>query len=155
MQLGDVMKINMKSKKGFTTVDLTIAMIVVLIFVVIMTSISFNVYSSSTEAKRTAMALNYAVDIFEHIGVLDFGEVSASYEILEVESLKGLEYTDVSSSGVIDKVSGKMGTYNIELQIEDYKGEGVIKIITLKITYPVSKKDTETIEMQRLKVTQG
>lgn len=155
MQLGDVMKINFKSKKGFTTIDLTIAMIVVLIFVVIMTSISFNVYSSSTEAKRTATALNYAVDIFEHIGVLNFGEVSASYEILEVESLKALEYTDVSSSGVTDKVSGKIGTYNIDLTIEDYKGEGVIKIITLKITYPVSKKNTETIEMQRLKVAEG
>lgn len=149
------MKINFKSKKGFTTIDLTIAMIVVLIFVVIMTSISFNVYSSSTEAKRTATALNYAVDIFEHIGVLNFGEVSASYEILEVESLKALEYTDVSSSGVTDKVSGKIGTYNIDLTIEDYKGEGVIKIITLKITYPVSKKNTETIEMQRLKVAEG
>lgn len=149
------MKINIRSKKGFTTVDLTIAMIVVLMFVVIMTSISFNVYQTSTEAKRTAVALNYAVDIFEHIGVIDFGEVSASYEILEVESLKALEYTDVSSSGVTEKVSGKIGTYNIDLTIEDYKGEGVIKIITLKITYPVSKKDTETIEMQRLKVAQS
>ena len=155
MQLGDVMKINIKNKNGFTTVDLTIAMIVVLMFVVIMTSISFNVYQSSTEAKRTATALNYAVDIFEHIGVLEFGEVSASYEILEVESLKALEYTDVSSSGVTEKVSGKIGTYNIDLQIEDYKGEGVIKIITLKITYPISKKDSETIEMQRLKVAQS
>lgn len=149
------MKINIKSKKGFTTVDLTIAMIVVLMFVVIMTSISYNVYQTSTEAKRTAVALNYAVDIFEHIGVVDFGEVAASYEILEVESLKALEYTDVSSSGVTDKVSGKIGTYNIDLTIEDYKGEGVIKIITLKITYPVSKKDTEVIEMQRLKVAQS
>ncbi len=149
------MKINIKNKNGFTTVDLTIAMIVVLMFVVIMTSISFNVYQSSTEAKRTATALNYVVDIFEHIGVLEFGEVSASYEILEVESLKALEYTDVSSSGVTEKVSGKIGTYNIDLQIEDYKGEGVIKIITLKITYPISKKDSETIEMQRLKVAQS
>ncbi|MCI9365743.1 MAG: hypothetical protein HFJ54_03935 [Clostridia bacterium] len=57
------MKINLKNKNGFTTIDLTIALIVVMLFVTIMTSISYNTYLVSTEAKRTAVALNYAVRI--------------------------------------------------------------------------------------------
>ena len=104
------MKINFKSKRGFTTVDLTIAMIVILIFVVIMTSISYNVYLSSIEAKRTAVALNYVVDIFEHIGAIDFSEVTASYELLEIDSLEGLVYKDISSNNGIETITGTIGT---------------------------------------------
>ncbi len=146
------MKINLRSKRGFTTIDLGIAMLVILIFVVIMTSVSYNIYLSSIEAKRTAVAVNYAVDIFEHIGLIAFGEVTASYEILEIESLAALEYNSISTSGNVETVSATIGTYEIELKIEDYKGDGVVKIVTLTIDYPVSRKNTETLEFQRLKV---
>lgn len=152
MQLGDVMKINLKDKKGFTSIDLSVAMIIILIFVVIMTSISYNVYLSSTEAKRTAVALNYAVDIFEHIGQVDFGDVAASYELLQIDSLDALVYKDISTSGNMDYISASIGTYDIKIQIEDYKGGGIVKIITLTITFPVSRKNTESLELQRVKV---
>ncbi len=146
------MKINLKGKRGFTTIDLSIAMIVILIFVVIMTSISYNIYLSSIEAKRTAVALNYAVDIFEHIGALDFGEVTASYEMLEIDSLNELVYKEVSSNNGIDKITGSIGTYDIEIEIEDYRKGGVVKLITLTINYPVSRKNSESIELKRVKV---
>lgn len=143
------MIINLKNNKGFTTVDVGLAMIVLVIFVVIMTSISYNVYLSSIEAKRTAVALNYAVDIFEHIGELDYDEVTVEgNKIFDIESIENFEYGDKTA----ETITGKIGTYNIELKIEDYNGEDVIKIITLKITYPISKNNTEKIEIQRIKV---
>lgn len=145
------MEINLRSKKGFTTVDLSIAMIVIMIFVVIMTSISNSVYSSSMEAKRTAVALNYAVDIFEHIGEVDISEVTASRDLLEISSLQNFVYENTTTVNGIDIITGKVGTYEIRLEIEDYKGDGVVKIVRLKITYPVSKKKTETLELQRIK----
>lgn len=147
-----MMKIDLKAKRGFTTVDLTIAMLVVLIFAVIMTSISYNIYLSSIEAKRAAVALNYAVDIFEHIGEIDYSEVTASYDIFEIASLNGIEYDEVVTNNGKETVKAKIGTYKIELNIEDYNDENVIKIVTLKIEYPVSRKNTEKLEMQRLKV---
>lgn len=61
---------------GFTTVDIGIAMMIVVIFVSIMTSMLYSVYSSQTEAKRTATALNYAVDIFEEIGITSYSSVT-------------------------------------------------------------------------------
>ncbi len=145
------MKINLRGKRGFTTVDFSIAMIVIIIFVVIMTSISNSVYMSSMEAKRTAVALNYAVDIFEHIGEVNFDEVVASTNLLAIESLKDIEYEKVTTENGADIIVGKIGTYKINLRIKDYKGDQVVKIITLKITYPVSKNKTETIEMKRIK----
>ena len=67
----------MKNDKGFTAVDIGLALFVIIIFTVTITSISYSVYLSNTEAKRTAVALNYCVDIFEHIGQLDYSEVNA------------------------------------------------------------------------------
>lgn len=145
------MKLNLKDNKGFTSVDLGIALVVIIIFTIIMTSISYNVYLSQTEAKRTANALNYAVDIFEHIGAIDYEEVEASYDIFDIESLKKFEYNFVGTEKGADVVRGNIGTYQVELKIEDYNGKDKIKIISLNITYPVSKNNTEKIEMQRIK----
>lgn len=146
------MKIYLKNKNGATTVDLTIAMIAILIFVTVMTSVSYNAYSSGMEAKRSAIALNYAVDIFEHIGELDYSDVKASNSLLDIEALKDFEYGEIVSSDTKDTVNGKIGTYNIRIDIEDYKAEGVIKIITLTITYSISRDKEEKLELQRLKV---
>lgn len=38
------------------------------------------------------------------------------------------------------------------VEITNYKDTEKIKIITLKIEYPVSRKKNESIELQRLKV---
>ena len=86
MQLGDTMKIDLKNKKGFATTDLTIAMLIALILVIIMASFSYNVYLSSIEAKRTAVALNYAIDIFELIGDTSYEDVTASISLLSCSS---------------------------------------------------------------------
>lgn len=150
--------IDLKDRKGITSIDLSIAMIVVLIFTIIMSSISYNVYASSMEAKRTAVAINYAVDIFEHIGALDFEDVIASYDLLDTDSLKDFEYNQVTTNNNIDTITGKIGTYNIEIIIEDLdknedsKGDGLIKLITLNINYSISRKNEENLTMQRLKL---
>lgn len=148
------MKINLKSKKGFTTVDLSIAMIVLLIFVVIMTSISYSVYLSSMEAKRTATALNYAVDIFEHIGVVSFSEVTANASLLDIEDLQGIEVKETTTSNGTGIIKASIGTYNITLKIQDYKNGGIVKLITLTMEYPVSRKKTEKIEFQKVKAVE-
>lgn len=62
-----------------------------------MTSISSSVYSSSMEAKRTAVALNYAVDIFEHIGEVNINEVRASSDLLEISSLQNFVCENTST----------------------------------------------------------
>lgn len=48
--------------------------------------------------------------------------------------------------------TGKIGkSYDYELKIEDYYGDDTIKMITLKITYKISAKNTETVELRRIK----
>lgn len=75
------MSTKVKKENGFTTVDIGIAMMIVVIFVSIMASMLYSVYASQTEAKRTAVALNYAVDIFEEIGKTAYTTVTEERNI--------------------------------------------------------------------------
>ena len=133
--------------------DIITAMLVILVFVGIMTAVLYNAYLSSIEAKRTAAALNYAVDIFERIGELEFNDVIASYELLNIEALEDFQYEEIGKTeDGIEKIRGEINNYNVEIAIEDYNNEGLIKKINLTIKYNVSRKNEEKIELQRLKV---
>lgn len=147
----------MENEKGDTLVDLGIAIIVFVIFSVTIASLSYNLYLSNTEAKRTAVALNYCVDIFENIGRLDFDDVNAGTnedpgKIFEIDDLRDFVQESVSTDNGIQTIKGRIRTYNFELEIEDYNNEHIIKIITLKVTYAISRDNEEKIELQRIKV---
>lgn len=147
------MKEMFKTNKGFTVIDIGIAVTVIVIFSAVITSVSYNVFLSETEARRTAVAVNYAVDIFENIGVLDYDDVNpSSGKIFDVDSLENFTQSSTETENGVQKIFGSVGTYEIELDIEDYNDMDLIKIITLKINYPISKNHTEKLELQRLKV---
>ena len=147
------MKKNIRCEKGFTALDVGLAMFAIIIFIVIITSISYSVFLSSMEAKKTAIALNYGVDIFEHIGEIDYEDVCAeSREIFNTEALTEFVQESVTTNNEIQTITGRIGAYSIELTIEDYNQENLIKIISLRISFLVSKEKTESVELQRLKI---
>lgn len=140
-----MMKENLKKENGFTAVDAVIAMMVVVIFVTIMSSVMYSVYISQTEAKRTAVALNYAVDIFEHIGEMDYSEVAGDTVL---KDMSNLTVTDVTSTS--QGTRGNIGNYKVNLQVSKQFDD--IKLVTLKIDYQITPKRMESIELQRLKI---
>ncbi len=139
------MTINLKNNKGITTIDAAIALVIIVIFATAMTSLFYNVYLSTTGAKRTAVALNYAVDIFENIGIKKFSDVTPTSALSDITGIQDVSGSDTNATA-------KIGTYDITLDINNYEDTDKIKVITLKIEYPVSRKDKEKIELQRLKV---
>ena len=143
------MKMNLKKEKGFTTIDVSIAMLIAVVFVAIMSSMLYSVYTSSTESKRTAVALNYAVDIFERIGAVSYDD---AYEEGILRSLQSTNVTGIQSAGTNKGTNAKIGTYDINLKISDEYGDNKVKLITLTIKYPVSAKKTETMELKRIKI---
>ena len=149
------MKNFLKKDKGFTTIDLTIALIIIVVFTVLISSVSYNTYLASIEAKRTATAINYAVEIFEHIGEIRYDETYATYDIFDIEGIPEFEQDTITQDeNNNDIVKGSIGTYDIELKIEDYNDADLVKILTLTITFPVSRKDTEKVELQRIKTAE-
>ncbi len=148
------------NERGFTTVDISIAMIVVAMFVTIMGSVFYNVYLSSTEAKRTATALNYGVDIFEQISndTFTFQALTPKEVLISLSEELGIEEIKETENGDEKIGTGRIGTkgaYNIKLSMtEPVTVEGIkpIKKFKLIITYNVAaKKEPETIELERIK----
>ena len=147
------MKINIKKEKGFTTIDLSIAMMVVAIFVAIMGSMMYTTYTISTEARRTATALNYAVDICEQIGVTNLSVLSAEGVLRDLEAELEISSIRKTKDTAAEQIAvGTIGTYDIELKIENtYPNK--IKKCTVTIRYKVSaKKPNEEIVIERIRV---
>lgn len=131
-------------EKGFTAVDVTIAMIVVVIFASIMSSLLYSVYLAETEAKRTATALNLGVDIFETVGFMDFESVNASSIMERLPELEAVE----KSYGLND-AEYEIGPYTLDLSVVDSYED--VKLVTLKIMFKVTKNREETIQLSRVK----
>ena len=140
------MKRFLRKENGFTAVDIGIAMMVVVLFVAIISSVLYSVYISETEAKRTANALNIAVDIFETVGIMDFDSVNAA-QIMQ--RLPELEAVQKSYAEVGAEAEYEIGPYTLDLGVFDYYDD--VKLITLKIMFKVTKNREETVELKRIK----
>jgi len=139
-----------RKENGFLTVDLGVAMLVITIFVTIMTSYLYSLYITSTEAKKTAIALNYSVEIFEYIGKVPYANVTANNVLSNMTFV-----TELGGGNTEGQATAKIGTgasaYDVSLTVAPQYTDNKIKLITLKITYKTSKKNTQTIELKRLK----
>ncbi len=144
------MTINLKSNKGFTIADSGIAMLIAVLLATILNSIFYNVYLNVQESRRTATALNYSVDLFESIGQKDFQEITPTYSLFDIFPQSEIEEKGISDTD--GTVTVNLKTYTMSVKIENYKNCDKIKIITLKVDYPVSRKNSESFELQRIKV---
>ena len=60
------MKNKIKNHKGFTTIDIVIAVIILTIFVPVISTLIYNIGMSSTAVQRKAKAVNYAAQYLEY-----------------------------------------------------------------------------------------
>lgn len=93
------MKVDMKKEKGFTLVDVSLALIIIVLFASTVASIMYSLYISTTEAKRTAVAVNYAVDIFERIGSMAYSSVSGTEVLAGIDNVREIATKDDGTVG--------------------------------------------------------
>ena len=72
------MKINWKSQKGYTGIDIAVSVTILIIFVVIIATIFFNIYIQYTEGQRNATASACLAQISETIDKMYFQEIDQS-----------------------------------------------------------------------------
>ena len=157
----------LKQEKGFTGVDLTIAVIILMLFVALITTLFYNVYLSSSSTKRSATANSYIIDVFEQIDRMTYEEVlqdnivNASTDTF-IQTLQA----KLIENSKIDNVLVKRGMtqdgnlskpFQLEVSVTNYnQTEGntdkkdLVKMISVRMKYKVGKK-IETIESKRLK----
>lgn len=131
-------KINIKSENGFTLEDLTIALLIITLFVGIVSTIMYKVYKVKMQTDLTSQMIMYAVQILEDIDKIAYEEVKP---------------------GLANKYNSKFSIpkgYTIDIQVSNY-GEGMssvkdlIKIVKLNISYTFSG-EKEEFTVTRLKI---
>lgn len=131
-----------KQNKGFTTQDVVISIIIIVIFVSIITTLFYNFYISTSAKNRNAIALNCIIDVIEQAKMLNYDELDQT-KIEEL--LETLTSNKTIPNGY--EVNVELQKYNEIAGNEDKKD--LIKILKVKVQYLVGQK-TEKIEISTL-----
>ncbi len=127
-----------KSNKAATMADVIIGMLILIIFTGILTTSFYQIYKHNISIRINAIAVDYAIKIFEDIDKMQYEEVENNLN----NNLR--ENYDIKDNYQINLV---VQNYNQE----DKTKEDIIKIITLNIKYK-SVDESETYTVKKLKI---
>jgi len=131
-----IKNISVRNQKGMTGIDLSIAILILIIFVTLILTVFSNVYLTTTNSSRKATATNYATQILEYAMTLNYDELET-------------ELDDYVNGFVVAK--GYTPTVTIEKYSEGTPGKNdIIKIVEVNIKYKVAKVE-QTLTMTTLK----
>ena len=160
------MKISLKNKlnknNGFTGMDLSISIIVIIISVSIIATMIYNLYLSGSGIKRNVIATDYAINILETVSAKEYSKVTFNSTEDDEQLLKKaldelLDPNNRFESNISNnKYISNVNNFNITVTIEKYSDkfvekEDYIKIITVQIEYNLGKNNKETLEISTLK----
>ena len=153
-------QINFRQNKGITGADLSIAVVAIIIFVSIITTLFYNVYMMNQKTARNVQATELISSIFEKIETLSYEETTIAEQSTLLQKLQELNITITSNDSTTQNLVGKKGGYIITLNIKKYNEleentdknlEDIIKIINVKIEYKIGE-NIENVEMSTLKI---
>lgn len=127
-----------KSNKGISGIDIVISIGVIVLFVGLIGSLFYKIYSTSTSIRLNALAIDYAVKIAEKTDRLTYEEVNNEMNDTLNEDFEILD------------------SYNATILVEKYcetdtLKEDIIKTVTIKIEYDFMNKKEEFI-IKKLKI---
>lgn len=136
---------HLKNEKGVTGVDITIAIILITIFVAIIATLFFNIRRTSSDIERRTQATAYAVSIIEQIKANGFDDLPTVSDGTNI--ITGYEDKYIQDNGVDTP-------YYQTIRVEDYSeivestGEeeiqpDVVKKITVTIAYKSGNENQE------------
>ena len=137
-----------KRQKGVIITDAIVAILIILLFTGIVTTLMVNIALESTRIKMNSQQTDFATEIFEYVEGLAYDYVTQDNLIKYVND-KGI--SAVSAGATIDTVSNANAAYKIGVQVETYTPTDtslpeldIIKIITLTIENNVNNKTYST-----------
>ena len=133
---------NLKNEKGFTVTDAIIAIVIIMLFVGVIVSISYNIYLQANFIKRNDTATNYIVELFEYAKELDFADVT--YNTLSQYNFNAQNAVTVTNNQ--NEMANK--GYTIFIEVLDIN-ENFIKQVNVRVSYKLGNK-TKTVTMSTL-----
>ena len=133
----------LKNKKGFTGIDISIALIIVVLFVSLIVTLLYNFGMSSKEVNRKSQAIDYAISKIE--------EMKKNFNATDGTTT---EYRDIAGDLVASGGGEPTGwAYKITTKIQDYANSSfvptggsetiqpnIVKILNVNVEYSVGSQ---------------
>lgn len=124
----------MKSERGITTIDITVAIILITLFVAIIAILMYQINANSASTKRNSEATSYAIAEIEKLKAQDF------------DTLVDTDETTNQFENIIDETTNQATGYSKRITITDYANlpeniddetivPGLVKQVTVEIAY--------------------
>lgn len=142
-----------KKQNGFVVSDAILAILILIMFTGLITSLIYNIIVTSKKIKINSQQVTYITDVFNYAERLAYNDVTTENLIKYVNEKN--ETKNSLTAGIEN--SNLQTPYKMIIKVEKYnetegntEKEDLIKIITLKVETELSKK-TYTTQMKMLK----
>lgn len=137
-----------KDEKGFTGIDITVAVIIIMLFMTLIGTIFYNITASHRQLERKTEATYIAIDVMEKLKAQNYDDLIVSE--YNSNKITDEEYEKNKTAKIL-KDAIEEG-YSLKVTIKNYNtpeenGYDLVKIITVKVEYKVGK-NTENVELK-------
>lgn len=153
--IGKDFGMKLRDNKGVVGIDISVAVVILLILVPTIMGIVYNINSSKHSSKVKTEALNIAVNTIETAKGISL-ESLTNQELLSTlnsSNLYVMTVDNVTNSAII---TTSIATYKLQVDVKDYKDlnndeendiiENIVKRIEVKVTYKIGDKE-QTLEL--------
>lgn len=134
-----------KKNNGFVGLDMTIAVLAIIIFSALIISLMYNNALENAKIKKETLGAIYLTETLENVGIVNYNDLTQ----------------DNINNGVINIVPSEIEKYNYKMNIEiitdnlslsdTQKQEGIIKKVKATIFYTIGNKNYQ-YSMERTKI---
>lgn len=155
---------NFRRNKGFASIDISITMIVILIFIPTIFGIVYNIQKTNNEVERKSQAVNIGIDVLELAKSMEYNQIELDNDTENKQFLESLnnnydtsDYrnTNTEEDGykyMYYTATGKRNEhYQIQIGLKNYypsdieedKKEDLVKQLKVRVIYPVGKSQKD------------
>jgi len=127
----------LKDEKGYVGVDISIAVIILLIIVPTIMGMVYNINSSKNVSKVKSEAISIAVNALEAAKKIELADLDDN-SILEALIADGLQIDTTTIPAIITTARA---TYKLVINVTDYKGDNLVKTVKAIVTYKVGRQE--------------
>ena len=128
-----------KSERGITTIDITVSIILITVFVALIATLMYNLNSNTDALEKRTVAINYAIDKIEKLKAQEFSDLQDTDE-------QNNSFENIDSTGYSRKI-----TITDYANLPENSGDntilsGLVKKVTVEIAYKEGDT-TQTVEL--------
>ena len=125
---------NWKNEKEITTIDITVSIILITLFVALIAVLIYNVNKNSDSMERRAEATNYVINAIAEIKTTNFDNLQNSEQ-------------NIGDTGYYEKITV---TDYVDLKKEDFIMSGLVKKVTVEVSYK-DGNTTQTVDLSTIR----